>query len=146
MVWLKKVLTQCIMVLHCSSITQEVWDMADKLFTIAGTSVFNDVLTYRFANGKVRSRMSVLRRNSHTQIQLFQLPDAMTKDAAIQWLNEQGIFAVKPATGRAAIKPLTEEEKLEQERALAEAKAAAEAAEAAQLEEDAKWVNELAAG
>lgn len=114
-----------------------------KLFTIAGTSVFNGVRTYRFANGQVKVRVGVLNRNDHTEIQLFELPEAMEKDAAIQWLNSQGIDAVVPVTGRRKVE-LTPEERAEQERVAAEKRAAREAAEAEQLAQDAEWINAIA--
>lgn len=114
-----------------------------KLFTIAGTSVYNGVCTYRFASGAIKTRVGVLKRNEHTEIQLFELPEPMEKAAAIQWLNSQGIDAVVPATGRRKVE-LTPEERAEQERIAAEERTAREAAEAEQLEKDAEWLNALA--
>ena len=114
-----------------------------KLFTIAGTSVLDSVRTYRFANGQVKVRVGVLKRNEHTEIQLFELPEPMEKSAAIQWLNSQGIDAVVPVTGRRKVE-LTPEQIAEQERIAAEEQAAREAAEAAQLAQDAEWINALA--
>lgn len=113
-----------------------------KLFTIAGTSVLDSVRTYRFANGQVKVRVGVLKRNEHTEIQLFELPEPMEKSAAIQWLNSQGIDAVVPVTGRRKVE-LTPEQIAEQERIAAEEQAAREAAEAAQLAQDAEWINAL---
>lgn len=113
-----------------------------KLFTIAGTSILNGVRTYRFANGSIKVRAGVLRRNDHTEIELFELPESMEKDAAIQWLKNQGIDAELPKTGRGS--GLTEEQRAELERKAAEEKAAREAAEAALLQADAEWVNSLA--
>lgn len=117
-----------------------------KLYTIAGTSILNGVRTYRFATGKLNVRLGVLRRNDHSEIALFELPEAMEKDVAIQWLTTQGIDAKLPITGRAG---LTAEQKAGIEAArIAEREAAAfAAAEAftAQLAEDAKWVEQLTA-
>lgn len=117
-----------------------------KLYTIAGTSIINGITTYRFATGDLRVRVRVLKRNDHTDIQLFELAGPMTKDAAIQWLNSQGIDARLPAVGRAA---LTAEQRaaIQAQRIAERAEAArlAAQAEAAQLEEDAKWVEALAA-
>ena len=113
-----------------------------KLFTIAGTSVLNGVRTYRFANGDVKVRVGVLKRNDHTDIQMFVLPEAMEKAAAIQWLNSQGIDAVVPVTGRRKVE-LTPEQIAELERIAAEERAAREAAEAEQLAKDAEWINQI---
>lgn len=71
-----------------------------KLYTIAGTSVLNGVRTYRFATGKINVRIGVLRRNDHSEITLFELPEAMHKDGAIQWLMTKGVDAKLPAIGR----------------------------------------------
>lgn len=117
-----------------------------KLYTIAGTSMHNGARTYRFATGKVSVRVGVLRRNDHTEIELFELPEPMSKEAAVQWLNSQGIDAKMPPTGRAG---LTAEQKAEiaaqREADRAELARITAAAEAAQLAEDAKWVESLAA-
>lgn len=114
-----------------------------RTYTIAGTSIFCGVRTYRFANGQVKVRVGVLKRNDHTEIQLFELPEPMEKAAAIQWLNSQGIDAVVPVTGRRKVE-LTPEQVAENERIAAEERAAREAAEAEQLAQDADWVNSLA--
>jgi hypothetical protein len=63
----------------------------EKLFTFAGVSRLNGVVAYRFANDAGRVR--VLERNGHTDIDLRELPTAMTKEAATQWVNQQGIHA-----------------------------------------------------
>ena len=71
-------------------------NMDERTYTIAGTSVLNDVLTYRFANGDVGKRAKVLDKNGHKNILLQTLPSAMMKPAAIAFLNSKGIFAVLP--------------------------------------------------
>ena len=81
--------------------------MADKTFTRAGTSVLNGVKAYRFANDVNRER--VLAKNGHTDIHMIELGAAMTKEQAIQFLNEREIFAegnkvtAKAARGEAAL-------------------------------------------
>ena len=73
-----------------------------KLFTIAGTSLFRGNNTYRFANNSIKARYDVLARSGeHSDINLFELPEPMTKSEAIAWLNSQGIDATMPMTGRA---------------------------------------------
>lgn len=73
--------------------------MTDKLFTIAGTATVNGVNTLRFATGKASVREGVLRRAGFTDIQLFDLPNPMSKVAAAAWLAAQGIEAVVPVKG-----------------------------------------------
>jgi hypothetical protein len=58
----------------------------DKLFTVAGTSNLNGVVKFRFAND-LKGRIKVLAKNGHTDIQLIELPEAMTKERAIAFLE-----------------------------------------------------------
>jgi hypothetical protein len=71
-----------------------------RTFTVAGTSIKDGTLTYRFASGTAKARAAVLERNEHTEVKMIDLPSAMTKDAAIAHLNGLGITAVLPKTGR----------------------------------------------
>ena len=68
-----------------------------KLFTVAGTSVLDGVKTYRFANDM--SRVKVLKRVGHTDVNLIELPKAMDKEAAVAFL------ATKDITAEKAVKP-----------------------------------------
>jgi hypothetical protein len=61
--------------------------MSDKTFTVAGTSIKNGTLTNRFANGTAAARRSVLEKDNHSEIKLFDLPNPMTKEDAIAWLK-----------------------------------------------------------
>ena len=55
-------------------------------------------------------RASILARHGdHTDIDLRELPQPMTRTDAIEWLREQGIEAELPLTGRAGA--LTEEQR-----------------------------------
>lgn len=54
--------------------------------TIAGTSVLNGKLTYRFASGKVSVREYKLKKTGHSDISLQELPEPMTKADAIAFL------------------------------------------------------------
>jgi len=63
----------------------------EKKFTYAGISSLNGVVAYRFANDA--GRVKVLAKNGHEAIDLRSLPEAMTKEAATLWLNQQGITA-----------------------------------------------------
>ncbi len=75
-----------------------------KLFTIAGTSVHEGKLSVRVATGKISVREGVLRRNDHTEIKLFELPQPMTRaDAAAYIETLNGNFpapAPKPAKAK----------------------------------------------
>ena len=55
------------------------------MFTVAGLSRQNGTLKLRFANDFV-TRVKVLQRNGHKDIDLVELPQAMTKDAAVAYL------------------------------------------------------------
>ena len=56
------------------------------MFTVAGLSRQNGTLKLRFANDFV-TRVKVLARNGHKDINLVELPQAMTKDAAVTYLS-----------------------------------------------------------
>ena len=60
----------------------------EKLFTVAGTSNLNGVVKFRFAND-LKSRVKVLQRNGHTDVNLVELPTEMTKAQAIAFLESQ---------------------------------------------------------
>lgn len=70
--------------------------MSEKTFTVAGTSVKNNVLTWRFANGSAEARTMVLVKDGHKDVKLQGLPKPMTKKEAIEYLTEHGINAVDP--------------------------------------------------
>ena len=62
----------------------------DKLFTVAGTATNPDGTTKaRFANDLV-ARIKILNKAGCTGINLMELPKAMTKLEALQYLTEQG--------------------------------------------------------
>ena len=62
----------------------------DKLFTVAGTATQNGVTKARFANDLV-ARIKILNKAGCTDINLVELPQAMTKLQALQYLQEQGL-------------------------------------------------------
>ena len=64
---------------------------ADKLFTVAGTATNSDGTTKaRFANDLV-ARIKILNKAGCTDINLVELPRAMTKLEALQHLQTMGI-------------------------------------------------------
>jgi hypothetical protein len=62
-----------------------------KLFSVAGVSTLAGERTYRFAN--TMDRVKGLLRSGHTDVELMELPFAMGKEAAVDYLNAQGITA-----------------------------------------------------
>ena len=74
----------------------------DKLFTVAGTSNLNGVVKFRFAND-LKGRIKVLAKNGHTDIRLIELPEAMTKERAIAFLEDMESDTVDVETLRAEL-------------------------------------------
>jgi hypothetical protein len=74
----------------------------DKLFTVAGTSRLNGVVKFRFAND-LKGRIKVLAKNGHTDIRLIELPEAMTKEGAIAFLEGMESDTVDVETLRAEL-------------------------------------------
>lgn len=70
--------------------------MTDKTFSIAGVSRLNGEMTVRFANDM--TRVKVLQKNGHTDIDLIELREPMTKEAAVAFLlsidfaTKDGVF------------------------------------------------------
>ena len=62
------------------------------MFTVAGVSRLNGSLKLRFANDFV-TRSKKLARSGHTDINLVELPQAMTKDAAVAYISTLAQFA-----------------------------------------------------
>ena len=62
------------------------------MFTVAGVSRLNGSLKLRFANDFV-TRSKKLARSGHTDINLVELPQAMTKDAAVAYISTLNQFA-----------------------------------------------------
>ena len=63
----------------------------EKLFTVAGTATNpNGTTKARFANDLV-ARIKILNKAGCTDINLMELPQAMTKLQALQYLTEQGV-------------------------------------------------------
>jgi hypothetical protein len=58
--------------------------MSEKLFTHAGTSRHNGVVKARFANDALR--VKVLAKNEHTDIDIIELKEPLTKSAAVEFL------------------------------------------------------------
>jgi hypothetical protein len=82
------------------------WQMAsNKTFTLAGTSYYRGELTFRFANGEAKARMAILKRGGHTDVELNELPQAMTKEDAVALMRARGVDAVMPKTRKEGAAP-----------------------------------------
>jgi hypothetical protein len=73
-----------------------------KMFTVAGHSTLDGVRKTRFAT--TMDRVKVLMRNGHTDIELQELPHAMTKDEIRAFFGEE-VKADKPKAVKAAAEP-----------------------------------------
>jgi len=82
----------------------------EKTFTVAGTATNADGTTKaRFANDLV-ARVKILNKSGCTDINLAELPHAMTKLQALQYLTEQGV--TQGDAGFAVANKLSEKSKL----------------------------------
>ena len=87
---------------------------ADATFTFAGVSTLAGEVKVRFANDLMR--VKVLAKNGHTDINLIELPNAMTKEEAIAHLiginfdagNELIMAALQDAVETRAVAPAKE--------------------------------------
>ena len=67
----------------------------ERTYTFAGTSVYRERTTYRFANDSA-ARTKMLLSNGHADVVFRELPRAMTLKDAVAWLTAQGIHAELP--------------------------------------------------
>jgi uncharacterized protein YoaH (UPF0181 family) len=82
----------------------------EKTFTVAGTATNpNGTAKARFANDLV-ARIKILNKAGCTDINLMELPSAMTKLEALQYLQAQGVVAGD--AGYAVANKLAEKTKL----------------------------------
>jgi len=71
-----------------------------KTFTRAGISTNKGKTQFRFTNDLNREK--VLDKNGHTDIQFWELGEAMTKEQAIEFLVAKGLTEDKPAAKQTA--------------------------------------------
>ena len=71
-----------------------------KTFKVVGTSNLNGKTKVRFANDM--TRVKVLVKGGHTNVELFELPSAMTKDEAIAYVRANNLFAIPADTDTSA--------------------------------------------
>lgn len=67
----------------------------EKQFTVAGVSTLEGKTKIRFANDTMR--IKILAKNGHTDVDLVELPHAMSKGEIAQHLKTTGFGAGKPA-------------------------------------------------
>ena len=67
----------------------------DKKFSVAGVSTLSGKTKLRFANDVMR--IKILAKNGHTDVELVELPQEMTKAEAVQHLKTVGFGKGKPA-------------------------------------------------
>jgi len=60
------------------------------MFKVAGVSTLNGEVKVRFANDM--TRVKVLAKNGHTDIELMELPEAMDKPAVISFLKTSALY------------------------------------------------------
>jgi hypothetical protein len=68
--------------------TEGIKTMATQTFTTAGVSVspIDGIKSFRFTNDFPNLRANMLRHKGHTDIELFALPRAMSRQSAMTWL------------------------------------------------------------
>jgi hypothetical protein len=68
--------------------------IVEHTYTVAGTSLFEGEVTYRFANSV--KRMKVLERNGHKDVVFWELPRPMVLKDAVAFLKTKGVVAQLP--------------------------------------------------
>lgn len=66
--------------------------MSTKLFKVAGVSTHKGEVKVRFANDM--TRVKVLAKGDHTDIELMELPEAMDKPAIVSFLKTTDLYKV----------------------------------------------------
>ena len=82
--------------------------MTDKTFKCVGVSYFKDQWKVRWANDLV-TRFKMLHKGGHENIELFEMPEAMTKPEATQWLTKHDKFMDLSEDARYAVTSKLEE-------------------------------------
>jgi hypothetical protein len=97
--------------LNCkATLKGNIMSATEKTFTVAGTAKNADgTVKARFANDLV-ARIKILNKSGCTDINLVELPRAMTKLECLQYLTEQGI--TEGDAGYAVANKLAEKSKL----------------------------------
>jgi hypothetical protein len=67
-----------------------------KTFKVIGRSTLNGKVKVRFANDM--TRVKVLIKNGHTDVELRELPEAMTKEAGLAYVQANNLFTIPADT------------------------------------------------
>jgi hypothetical protein len=81
----------------------------NKQFTVAGISTLNGVTKYRVANSLKRE--AILKKSGHTNIQLIELPQAMSKEDAFTFIAAHADFQEDRPTAKGGVAPKAKTEK-----------------------------------
>jgi hypothetical protein len=86
-----------------------------KTFTIAGYSTLGGRVKLRVATGSLARRMSVLKSAGHTDINLIELPEPMTRAVAAVYIQREfaGVSLFKPKVSAPESVSQTEELEVE---------------------------------
>lgn len=68
-----------------------------KTFSVIGVSTLNGNTKIRFAND-FAGRIKNLVKGGHTGVELFELPEPMTKEAGIAYVQANNLFAIPADT------------------------------------------------
>ena len=74
--------------------------MTNKTYTVVGTSICNGKMKTRWATDMMR--IKVLQRTGHTDIELFDLTQAMTKTDAVKYMLDAHGAKMSPERVKAA--------------------------------------------
>jgi hypothetical protein len=66
--------------------------MTNKTFKIVGKSNLDGKVKVRFANDMTRVKQLI--KSGHTDVELFELPTAMTKTDSIAYVKEKQLFTL----------------------------------------------------
>jgi ribosome-interacting GTPase 1 len=91
----------------------------EKLFTIAGTSVEKGITKFRVATGSIKRRVTVLKMCGNTEIQLQELPEPMTRAAAMAFIGFEKPAKAARVTAPVAVQRTETVEAVEQTAELA---------------------------
>ena len=76
----------------------------NKTFTVVGVSTLNGKTKVRFAND-FAGRIKNLVKGGHTNVELFELPKAMTKEACLAHVEANALFTI-PADSDVTVEAL----------------------------------------
>ena len=83
-----------------AAVAEQKPELPEKLYDFGGTSFYDDRTTFRFGTGNMESRKKVLERHGHKDVSFQMLPQPMTLESGVKWLQAQGIVAELPAGHR----------------------------------------------